>query len=523
MSVLQAIEDGNLEPVTHVDPWFWAFYHKMKLGSGPFGLAGNEFQPGWMQSTAKRKCGRKATQMTLTEAEVIDSLHGCIWGMYPKGVLYLFPTRNDVTDFSAARFKPLITENPVIGIHISNTNRENLKNVGGGMIYFRSGHVDSATLKSIPVDKVVFDEFDEMTMAARGLAIKRMSSSTVQKEVYLANPTLTDYGIDKLYEVESDRRIWEIKCQKCGKYSCLETHFPECLERLSDGTVIRLCPKCRDRELYTRNGRWTPRNPERSEWMEGFWISHLNNAFMDQRDILNTYEKLDTLKPYEVAQFWNLSMGMGYVSTENRLSIEQVLALCSTDGMETKDLGPCTMGVDQGNDIHVVIGKRGDKSRIVHLDIYKDWEDLDNLMKYFNVSLCVVDALPETRNARAFSERHKGKVFLNYYNEHQKGSYAWNERDLIVSCNRTESLDASHKEIMDEDIILPKQCEIVQTFAKHMHDVAKKLEEDEESGSKRYVYIKLGDDHFRHAFNYECMARQSAAGKYFGGPDYPLT
>ena len=100
-------------------------------------------------------------------------------------------------------------------------------------------------------------------------------------------------------------------------------------------------------------------------------------------------------------------------------------------------------------------------------------------MKNFNVSRCVVDALPETRNARAFAERHPGKVYLNYYNEHQKGSYKWNERDLIVQCNRTESLDASHNEILNSQLVLPKECGIVREFAKHLHNVAKKLEEDE--------------------------------------------
>jgi len=40
------------------------------------------------------------------------------------------------------------------------------------------------------------------------------------------------------------------------------------------------------------------------------------------------------------------------------------------------------------------------------------------------------------------------------------------------------------------------------------------LEEDEQTGSKRYVYVRLGPDHFRHAFNYEAMARQhGAAGR----------
>jgi hypothetical protein len=48
-----------------------------------------------------------------------------------------------------------------------------------------------------------------------------------------------------------------------------------------------------------------------------------------------------------------------------------------------------------------------------------------------------------------------------------------------------------------------------------MHNVAKKLKEDEETGSKRYLYIKLGPDHFRHAFNYECMVRQNMPDHMF--------
>jgi hypothetical protein len=113
--------------------------------------------------------------------------------------------------------------------------------------------------------------------------------------------------------------------------------------------------------------------------------------------------------------------------------------------------------------------------------------------------------------------RHKGKVFLNYYQEHQKGRYVWNEKDLTVSCNRTESLDSSHNEIMRGEIALPKECGVVNEFARHLHNVAKRLEEDEETGSKRYVYVKLGPDHFRHSFNYEAMARQHAPNLLFPG------
>jgi len=146
------------------------------------------------------------------------------------------------------------------------------------------------------------------------------------------------------------------------------------------------------------------------------------------------------------------------------------------------------------------------------------------LMVNFNVSRCVVDALPETRNARTFAKKFKGQVFLNYYNIHQKGSYAWDEKDFIVSCNRTESLDASHNQIMHSKVILPRSCDIVKTFAKQLHNVAKKLIEEEttdnsglkhKTGGKRYVYVKLSADHFRHAFNYETMARQFGSESLF--------
>jgi hypothetical protein len=179
------------------------------------------------------------------------------------------------------------------------------------------------------------------------------------------------------------------------------------------------------------------------------------------------------------------------------------------------------MGVDQGKLLHVVIGRREWRraGKIVHVGEYRAWEELDRLMKVFNVSRCVVDALPETRNARAFAEKHKGKVFLSYYSEHQKSGYKWNDGDLTVHSNRTESLDGSHVEIQFARISLPRESDMLREFAEHCANTAKKLEEDEQTGSKRYVYVRLGPDHFRHAFNYEAMARQHGAAGRFANND----
>jgi hypothetical protein len=170
-----------------------------------------------------------------------------------------------------------------------------------------------------------------------------------------------------------------------------------------------------------------------------------------------------------LADFYNLKIGMAYVDAENRLSVEEVLNLRGSEGIASQDGGLCSMRADQGKDLHVVVGKRDKRDKILHVGIYKGWEELDRLMKNFHVKRCVVDALPETRNARAFAERNGGLLYLNYYNERQKGAYAWNEKDMMVTCNRTESLDASHKEITEGRVVLPKACDVVRVFAGHLH------------------------------------------------------
>ena len=187
--------------------------------------------------------------------------------------------------------------------------------------------------------------------------------------------------------------------------------------------------------------------------------------------------------------------------------------------------GPCSMGVDQGKDLHVVIGRQHERKvgKIVHLGIYKEWTKLEELMTAFNVYRCVIDGMPDQNKARDLAKKFPGKVFLNFYNERQKGSYKWNQADWTVSSNRTESLDSSHAQIqrapgdirVGDSIIMPRRSPEVEEFAQHCHNIAKRLEEEEETGSKRYVYVRLGPDHFRHAFNYECIARGTFANVLF--------
>jgi hypothetical protein len=488
----------------------WAEETPVILDGNPFSFNRHEYLRTPYEDSHPHQVHLKAAQMGVTTLAMLQALHGLRYRSY-KGVLYLFPSKTEVLDFSKSRISGLIEENPeTIGRRIKDTDSAGLKQVWSGWLYLR-GMQSAVGLKSIPVDRVTFDELDEAPQNAVDMAMERMGHSEFREVMKLSNPTLPDYGIDKAFQ-ETDQHYWLLRCEACGHHTCLEDAFPGCLLEVG-GRVIRACERCKG-ELNPSIGEWVPKHPGREK--RGYHYSQLFSHYIEPADVLHQFRTTNNLQ-----DFYNLKVGVAYVEAENRLSVEEVLALCGSDGIASEDRGPCFMGVDQGKGLHVVIGKRHPQKagRIVHLGEYKDWEELDRLMKAFNVSRCVVDALPETRNARAFAERHRGKVFLCFYQEHQKGQYKWNEADLTVSCNRTESLDASHNEVMRGEIVLPRESDAVREFAHHCHNVAKKLEEDEESGSKRYVYAKLGPDHFRHAFNYEAMARQNAPKLLFPGFD----
>jgi transcriptional regulator len=494
---------GDNEAISPFPEWV----KSVTLDGKPFTYKHHEYLIEPYQDGHPHQVEMKATQMGLTSKAMLRVSYGARFGGY-RGILYLFPSKSDVTDFSKGRIDPLIDENPdTIGAWIRDTDSANIKRIWNSFLYLR-GMKSRVGLKSIPVDLLILDELDEAPQNAIDMAMERMAHSEFKEVLKLSNPTLPDYGIDKAFQL-TDQRYWLLKCEKCGEHTCLEDTFPDCLVTLNGG-VIRACIKCHA-ELDPSIGQWVAKKPGVTD-KRGYHYSQLFSHFVDPRDILHQFRTTTNL-----TDFYNLKIGIAYVEAENRLSVQEVLALCGSEGIASQDPGPCSMGVDQGKDLHVVIGKRIPEmsGKIIHVGVYEEWEDLDRLMKNFHVSRCVVDALPETRNARAFAERFKGKVFLNYYNEHQKGHYSWNEKELIVSCNRTESLDTSHREIMERAIILPKECEITRTFAQHLHNVAKKLEEDEETGSKRYIYVKLGEDHFRHAYNYEAMARGLLSNRLF--------
>ena len=648
----------------------WAIKENIILDGKPFSFKRHEYLIEPYKDEHPFQVEIKATQLGLTSKALLRVLHGCRYGSY-RGILYLFPSRTDVTDLSRTRLTPLIEDNPDnIGQWIRDTDSANVKKIWNSFLYLRGmksrvalkchddktevltkrgwllfkdtlmsdefatrspsgvfmwqkpidiysyhyngdmilgtgyrvnfcvtpnhrmlvyqtgrnldrdyfklaseltcsknehvyvsvsnipmnsfperlchtstvtnieyikynssvhcASVPNGTLytrrngytiwsgNSVPIDFEVFDELDEAPPNAVDMALERMAHSEYGHLLFLSNPTLPDFGIDKLWQ-STDQQHWLLKCPACNEYTNLVDTFPECLQVLK-GRTIRACMKC-GAELDPAKGEWVAKYPRILE-RRGRQYSQLFSQYKinSPENILHRFRTTNNL-----TDFYNLKIGTAYVDAHFRLSLQQVYDCCTSAGMESSSEKGCYMGVDQGNNLHVVIGRRHEKRRgeIIYVDVLKGnnqqdatddsgWKQLDELMKKFHVLRCVVDAMPNTKAARNFSERFPGRVFLCYYNEHQKGNYRWNEKDMVVNANRTESLDSSHREIAEQLIYLPRQTDIIQKFAMHLHNVAKKLIEDDETGSQKYIYLKLGEDHFRHAFNYEAMARQDS-------------
>lgn len=511
------------------DAWAWAHFCRppLKLMGGNFQTKGYEYLIEPLQVEAPTMSYKKGTQTGWTGLEIIKDLHKMKRGIYKQGILVLFPTQGDVTDFSNSRFRPMIRDNPLtVGKFVNDTDQANLKRIGDAFLYFRGARMNTKTegggrdahqIKGIPADKVVYDEFDEMPEGIEDYGESRMANSLFKHQVFLANPTLPGWGIDAKYEL-SDQRVWMIKCQKCNRYTCLELEFPSCLHRLTTGKVIRLCTKCRDREIYPRDGLWVPRFPKRSAEHIGYHTSHLMSIRSDMTKLLDDWENPKTDK----GRFKNLRLGLAHVDASNQLTYSQVISKCCTEPMAASSTQRCAMGVDVNKTLNVVIGypPHQNTAKILFIGEVNEFKDVMDLARKFNVQAAVFDLYPETRAVRDFRSAASFAVYGCDYSEHQKGSYAWNDTDGVVTVNRTEICDDTHNLVANHKALeLPRVDDTVKEFARQVASIAKKSETNEDTGKKVYRYIHLvghGPDHYRHTLNYFRLALIKLANLGFG-------
>jgi hypothetical protein len=481
----------------------------------------------------------KGTQGGGSTLEILKSFHGMIYkdkahGL-PLGVLYLFPTANTMQDYSKAIMGPLIAANHTsLGKYVKSkkgdTQAASLKTVNGANLFMRGGKLsvkvegegESPLLTGISVDKVVFDEIEQMEPEVIGKAIGRMGNSSVKEEIYIGNPGIPGRGIDAVFEgddefIGSDRRHWFRKCLHCGEWTCPEEEgaFPDCVKLRNDGTGYIGCKKC-GRQVFVRDGMWVPADRDKSVYMHGYCWSQLTSPNNDPGEILR-----DFLNPPrgDLTAIMRLKLGKSYVSTEDKLTIGRVLARCSKSTiMSNSDNGPCAFGLDVGKVYHLVIGKKiGPRTlqvvKVAQFDETKlssqgkdVWSEIDTVIHNFNCRSGVIDIRPYESAARRFQKEQKIRIFLCEYSENTALDTQYNTKTGIVKVNRTQIFDDTH-DLVDADgkLVLPKISPEIKEFAKQVCNPAKTEEKDERTGAGVFRY-RGKKDHYRNALNYFFLA-----------------
>lgn len=525
-----------MQNAMEINAGYWAKRNHIKLQAGVFSFDTREYQIEPLSRTRRRMCYMKATQLGITEAEVLRSLHGLIYGHYPRGVGYYMPSNDDVLEFGKSRFNPLIQANRnAIGQFVKSagkkgTDTASLKKVADSFLWLRGARqtrkIDEQAVttktSSIPLDRIVFDELDLMAdtdseFTIIGKARGRLGDSEKKEECFISNPTTPNFGIDVFF-ASSDQRHWFRYCDSCGKHTTSAELFfmedPEaCVRIRKDGTGYIACKVC-EKEIRCSPGEWVPKYPSNSDYMYGYQLSQLTSVRNDPAEILAEYRN-----PPEdnLSEIIRLRLGWPHISAAEKLSKDDVLACCDQNNTpRNSHPGPCAMGLDCMKTKNLIIGARKPDGNyvILHTAVIAGqgmdaWNEVSDLCNRFHVKSGVIDIRPYEDMARHFQKTHpKMKIWLCEYKETTPLGTIFNPNTGLVQVSRTEIMDTSHRTVATPGkLILLRRSDKMIKFAKQVASSFKVLETNKKTGQKVYRYKKTNvPDHFRHALNYFLLA-----------------
>ncbi len=451
---------------------------------------------------------KKGSQMCLTTAFFIDSIHACKYRRYDQNIMYMMPTVTAVERLSKVSFDPIFQYNPWI-MRRGDTNTTMCREINGRSIVMvgaqpkkvgESGVKDTDNLRSIPCDDIKRDEIDLMDADMVYMSKQRLFRSKFGRISNFGSPTYPNYGIDKLYE-DSDQRKWQIKCQSCGKYTCLAETFPDCIIQ-KDDRWFRSCIHCH-KEIYVSDGKWVSEYPDRRE--AGFWVSGLLSPLANLDDYMYDFGNIEGA---QMSEFMRSRLGIATTEAESQLDDVTVLSRCTSDPNQMVSTGETCMGVDIGKKIHVVIGTRTAREAydVLHVSCLNDLHELHDLALKMNVRTCVIDSGPHDFGVLDFQKTEPYKIHLCQYSEQMPGKPKFNPKEGIVKVNRNEWCDKVHTTFTDNKIRIPRPSVLVNEYARQMTRTAKSIITHPETGRTKPRWIKLGEDHWYHSTLYFLLA-----------------
>lgn len=489
-----------------------------------------------MDSEAMINVGRKSAQAGYSEAVLNRTFYKI--DIERTSCLYVLPNAQpDASVFSADRFDCALELSEHLGNMFSEVKNVGHKRAGTTSLYVR-GSNSRGGLKSIPVGFLVLDEYDEMCQENIPLAFERLSGQFKKQIWEISTPTVPAYGIN-LEFLKSTQEHFFFKCPSCSKR--IELNFDNMVitaEGLDDprlGDSYYKCLECgnklsQEREAkqdYLGTGLWEPTVEGADPDIRGFYVNQMYSSTITPKELARSY-MLAQLDPDHEQEFYNSKMGLPHIVDGAKLSMDHFPPLiCDYKKTDPPPRGKLiTMGVDQGKKLHYEIDlwyidqwgpdlNARCKCRVLNEGWCTNFEDLDLLMRTYNVAMCVIDANPETRKALEFALRFLGSVRLNYYT---KGAQGRNikfdplnvNRDHKINVDRTSWMDTALGRFYTKRIELPKDTSF--EYKSHLIEPTRIYQKDQD-GNNVGRYVNTKPDHFAHARTYAEIALPLAAAR----------
>ncbi len=343
---------------------------------------------------------RKPSQVGATEFNLNSAAWAADSQYANRGVvLYLLPTQEMADRISQVRMGKVIQESPYLrkravpvpGIARGPANIQR-RTIGPGVIYF-CGSEQEPQYSGIDADLVILDEYDLMKEDVLSLSQSRLRSSRSPRLRVSSTPTISDFGVSSIFEM-SDQRHYEMLCSQCGTWQ--EPSFPDSVD-WDAGRVV--CLSCRCPLDPFSEGRWVPRQPGQSE-IRGYQLNRLSLPHPPLRDMKLA---LDGKLPTTKETFYRQDLGHPFTSPESRLTPD-ILDAC-VEVWQPRLLRMNVMGIDVGSKLHVVVrGRLKERWYLFEAFTVDSFEDIEGCFECYNIQCCVVDAFPETREARRFQK-----------------------------------------------------------------------------------------------------------------------
>ena len=275
------------------------------------------------------------------------------------------------------------------------------------------------------------------------------------------------------------------------------------------------------------SGEWVPTHPGRE--IHGYHVIKLVSPLTDLWDLISNGITADET---ERREWINQDLGESYQPRGASYDDTMLKNVESDYALPASHPGPCAMGIDvQGEILYVVIRRfrkildpagvpTGELRRqAVHISTIREFEELDNLMKRYNVRRAIVDAQPEKRSAVAFAKRWHPKADVAYYVQTREGmkkdvAVVEKESDkLVINLDRTRTLDDLWAVYLTGEIENPEVKD--PDFRTHHKSIYRVVEKNSRGNPFAY-WRSTGADDYTHADNY-CNIAMDLMGAFSGG------